>query len=202
MAPLPRVACFHGGGSSASIYAVQCEALQRQLAGDFVFEFFEAPFERDAGPGVLPFFKYEKYGPYKTWFQKTRDGIELSDGRSSGLMKSGFHGMDEEGGIERVWRMLRGRDAELELEGREDEMGEWVGVMGFSQGTRVVGGLLLDLQRRKELGLFRVGDIDFKFGVLCMGSGPPMMSDLSAGTLPFPSVCLVVLGKLTSRSSR
>jgi hypothetical protein len=87
-----------------------------------------------------------------------------------------------EGGIERVWRLLRGRDAELMLDGRQEEMGEWVGVMGFSQGTRIVGGLLLDLQRRKEFGLFRAGDIDFKFGVLCMGSGPPMLSDLAAGT--------------------
>jgi hypothetical protein len=184
MAPLPRVACFHGGGSSAAIYAVQCEALQRQLASTFVFEFFEAPFERDAGPGVLPFFKYEKFGPYKTWFQKTRDGMELADGRSNSIYKSDYGaggGIRGEGGIERVWRMLRGRDAELELDGREDEMGEWVGVMGFSQGTRIVGGLLLDLQRRKDLGLFRAGDIDFKFGVLCMGSGPPMLSDLASG---------------------
>lgn len=188
MAPLPRVACFHGGGSSPSIFAVQCEALQRQLASSFVFEFFEAPYERDAGPGVLPFFKYEKYGPYRTWFEKTRDGDELVDGRSNEALKSRFVSANgeretilEESGIERVWRLLRDRDAEMEMEGREDEMGEWVGVMGFSQGTRIVGGLLLDLQRRKDLGLYRAGDIDFKFGVCCMGSGPPMMSDLAAG---------------------
>ena len=185
MTPTPRVACFHGGGSSASIFQVQCEALQRQLSTELHFEFFEAPFERDAGPGVLPFFKYEKYGPYRTWFSKTkmRNGqmVELADGRGGdGPVKGMEFG---EGGVERVWRMIRGRDAELELDGREDEMGEWVGVMGFSQGTRIVGGLLLDLQRRKEMGLFRPGDIDFRFGVLCMGSGPPMMSDLSHGTL-------------------
>lgn len=179
---------FHGGGSSPSIFAVQCEALQRQLANTFVFEFFEAPFERDAGPGVLPFFKYEKFGPYRTWFQKTDNGDELVDGRSNEAIKSRFVGPNgeketvlSESGIERIWRLLRDRDAELELEGREDEMGEWVGVMGFSQGTRIVGGLLLDLQRRKDLGLFRAGDIDFKFGVCCMGSGAPMMSDLAAG---------------------
>lgn len=205
MAPLPRIACFHGGGSSASIFAVQCEALQRQLSSTFVFEFFEAPFERAAGPGVLPFFKYEKFGPYKTWFQTSRDGVELSDGRSSSLAKAEFGAgvRGGEGGVERVWRLLRGRDAELELEGREDEMGEWVGVMGFSQGTRVVGGLLLDLQRRKEMGLFRAGDIDFKFGVLCMGSGPPMLSDLAAGM----SLFLVfannkITSKLTPHSSK
>jgi hypothetical protein len=152
MAPTPRIACFHGGGSSAAIYRVQCEALQRQLSNTFRFEFFEAPFERDAGPGVLPFFKYEKFGPYKTWFCKSPSGIENADGRANGPMKGMEMG---EGGIERVWRLLRGRDAELMLGGREEEMGEWVGVMGFSQGTRIVGGLLLDLQRRKEFGLFR-----------------------------------------------
>ncbi len=52
--------------------------------------------------------------------------------------------------------------------------------MGFSQGTRIVGGLLLDQQRRKELGLRKAeGDIDFKFGVLCMGGAAPIVSDIS-----------------------
>lgn len=178
----PRIACFHGGGSSSSIYAVQCATLQKHLQQDFEFVFFEAPFTRDAGPGVLPWFSYEEYGPYRTWFSKTAAGEELGDGRAD--MSNG------EGGVERVLRMIESYDEDERVrvieqyDGKKGPLdvgkGEWVGLMGFSQGTRVVGGLLLHQQRRRELGLGNPG-IEFKFGVLCMGSGAPMVSDLSDG---------------------
>jgi len=162
MAPLPRVACFHGGGSSASIFATQCDSLQQKLSSTFEFVFFDAPYERDAGPGVLPFFSYEEFGPYRTWFFKNESGAEVPDGRRD-------DGAGE-GGIERVLRMIR----------EKGEGGEWVGCMGFSQGTRIVGGLLLHQQKRREMGFQREeGEVEFKFGVLCMGSFAPMLSDLT-----------------------
>ncbi|KAN0091969.1 Serine hydrolase FSH [Hyaloscypha variabilis] len=162
MAPLPRIACFHGGGSSASIFAVQCETLQKQLSSTFEFHFFNAPYLRDAGPGVLPFFSYEKFGPYRTWFFKTEGGDEVPDGR-----RDDGRG---ESGVERVLGLIKG----------VGEGGEWVGAMGFSQGTRVVGGLLLHQQKRREMGFPREeGEIEFRFGVLCMGSFAPMVSDLT-----------------------
>jgi len=164
MAPLPRIACFHGGGSSAAIFATQCQTLQSQLSSTFEFVFFDAPYERDAGPGVLPYFTYEKFGPYRTWFCKNESGQEVPDGRMEGGEGNG------EGGIERVLRLLK----------EEGEGGEWVACMGFSQGTRVVGGLLLHQQKRREMG-FPVGEgeVEFRFGVLCMGSFAPMVSDLT-----------------------
>jgi hypothetical protein len=162
MGPLPRIACFHGGGSSASIFAVQCETLQKQLSSTFEFHFFDAPYLRDAGPGVLPFFSYEKFGPYRTWFFKTEGGDEVPDGR-----RDDGRG---ESGIERVLGLMKA----------VGKGGEWVGAMGFSQGTRVVGGLLLHQQKRREMGFPREeGEIEFKFGVLCMGSFAPMVSDLT-----------------------
>jgi hypothetical protein len=57
--------------------------------------------------------------------------------------------------------------------------------MGFSQGTRVVGGLLLEQMRLREAGVPGLGmddgdeGIKFRFGVLCMGGGAPMLSELS-----------------------
>jgi hypothetical protein len=43
-----------------------------------------------------------------------------------------------------------------------------------------VGGLLLHQQKRREMG-FPVGEgeVEFRFGVLCMGSFAPMVSDLT-----------------------
>lgn len=141
---------------------MQCEQLIEQFASTFEFVFFNAPFYRDAGPGVLPFFKAEKWAPYRTWFAKDSEGNERGDGRAE-------DGQGE-GGIERVLGMIEA----------EGEGGEWVGCLGFSQGTRIVGGLLRDQERRKSLGIRKAeGGIDFKFGVLCMGSAAPMVSDVS-----------------------
>ncbi|KAJ5525440.1 hypothetical protein N7494_012090 [Penicillium frequentans] len=155
---LPRIACFHGGGSNAKIHMVQCQNLQRELQHEFEFVYFEAPFTRGPGPGVLPAFK--SYGPYKTWFT----GIEDT---------SGFDDSTGEDGIERVWNMMI---AETQKSG---EQWNWVGALGFSQGTRVVSGLLLDQQRHKSQqdlamsnGISGIGSLIF--GVLCMGSGAPM----------------------------
>ena len=63
-----------------------------------------------------------------------------------------------------------------------DEVGdrkEWVGALGFSQGTRVVGGLLADQQARKWLGWAERTNL--RFGVLCMGSRSPMSSKAQKG---------------------
>ncbi len=171
--PLPRIACFHGGGSTASIFAVQCDQLKNLFSSTFEFVFLDAPYERDAGPGVLPIFNYEQFGPYRTWFQKAPGGEERGDGRDA-------EGRGE-GGVERVLRLIAEKGGE----------GEWVGAMGFSQGTRVVGGLLADQQRRREMGLPKAeGEIEFRFGVLCMGSFAPMVSDVMNGTFCFPSPML------------
>jgi predicted esterase len=153
---LPRIACFHGGGSAAAIYKVQCEQLGHLLKNDFQLVFFEGPFERSAGPGVLPVFA--DYAPFKSWFTQDERG-ERADG--SGYDASGNDG------VERVWRLM------------EDEGpgGEWVGAMGFSQGSRVAGGLLLDQQRRDALGIPKKTHIELLFGVLCNGAGSPMESD-------------------------
>ncbi|PBP27624.1 citrinin biosynthesis oxydoreductase CtnB [Diplocarpon rosae] len=159
--PLPRIACFHGGGSTASIFKVQCEQLQKLLSGSYELVFFDAPYERDAGPGVLPAFSYEQYGPYRTWFTRSQDDKERGDGRNA-------EGRGE-GGVERVLRLISETGGE----------GEWIGVMGFSQGTRVAGGVLLDQQRRREMGLPEAdGELNFRFGIMCMGGAAPMVSDI------------------------
>lgn len=160
----PRIACFHGGGSNSKIYEFQCARLEELLKPDFQLVYFDAPFTRSAGPGVLPAFDEESFGPYKTWF--AGEDAASQDG-------SGYDGAWD--GVDRVWEMMRGAGAG----------GEWVAAMGFSQGSRVVGGLLLDQQLRAKAGLGRVGDIKLKFGVLCMGGGAPMISYLSRGWFPF-----------------
>lgn len=90
MSDLPLIACFHGGGSNSEIFEIQCFRLQEKLQSDFRFMYFDAPFTCPAGPGVLPAF--EDYGPFRTWFKKSEDGTEISDG--SGNEPEGHDGIE------------------------------------------------------------------------------------------------------------
>lgn len=171
--PLPRIACFHGGGSNSLVFASQCKRLQHLLAHEYEFVFFDAPFEREAGPGVLPYFK--ELAPFRTW------------------MKPEFLDDDESEVLERVMRLMTDdtsrrqrmkgtdmREGEGDGEG-ERRVGKWIGAMGFSQGTRVVGGLLRwmeSVQHRDARSSHP--DIDIQFGVLCMGSAKPMSYSTSS----------------------
>jgi predicted esterase len=155
--PLPRIACFHGGGSNGSIYHVQCSQLARLLKDDFELVFFDGPFESGPGPGILPAFRENK--PYRSWFKKDEKGSDLNDGSGYDIT-----GRD---GVERVWGLMEAAGPG----------GEWVAAMGFSQGSRVAGGLLLDQQRRMASG--EPGNYpNLKFGVCCMGGGAPMVSEI------------------------
>lgn len=152
-----KIACFHGGGSNRRIFAAQCERLQTWLRNEFELVFFDAPFERTAGPGVLPYF--QSYAPFKSWFTTDELGQPIPDG-------SGYDDACSNG-IERALAMMA----------QKAPMSQWVGVMGFSQGTRVAAGLLLDQQCREEMGMsIRT---NFRFGILCMGSAAPMLSATS-----------------------
>ncbi|BCR92084.1 uncharacterized protein ACHE_70927A [Aspergillus chevalieri] len=171
---MPLIACFHGGGSNGEIYRQQCAQLERLLEPEFRLVFFDAPFERSPGPGVLPAFR--DYGPFRSWFTQDDTGTEVSDG-------SGYDRIGRDG-VERV----------LDLMERQGGAEDWVGAMGFSQGTRVVGGLLRDQQRREILG--ETGRIRLAFGVFCMGGGAPMEAESGHRTNasdPFDSITLPTL---------
>lgn len=150
--PLPRIACFHGGGSNSRVFASQCKRLQHLLAHEYEFVFFDAPFEREAGPGVLPYFK--DLAPFRTW------------------MRPDFLDDDESEVLQQVIQLLADDTARRQsTKGADTPVGKWIGAMGFSQGTRVVGGLLRWMESPQPRSH---PDIDIQFGVLCMGSAKPM----------------------------
>ncbi|KAI4216327.1 MAG: hypothetical protein LQ351_001337 [Letrouitia transgressa] len=134
-ADLPCILCLHGGGTSALIFKIQTRRLQRLLANRFRFVFVDAPFEGEAGPGVLPYF--EGMGPFYRWIN--------SDG-------------DDEA---KVRPLLEKTMA--------DDGGNFVGVLGFSQGARLALGLLHEKQQRR-VGAFN----NFGFGIFLCGTYPPL----------------------------
>ena len=166
--PLPRIACFHGGGSNSQIYEMQCSQLAELLKHDFQLVYFDGPFDRPAGPGVLPAFR--DYGPYHSWFKTDTSSIL---GSLCGSERSDGSGFDEQNtdGVERVLEQM--------ANDKTGGGGPWVGAIGFSQGSRVVGGLLLAQQQRRQQQTEEGSggtNIKLQFGVLCMGSGAPMES--------------------------
>ncbi|KAK0640232.1 putative esterase afoC [Lasiodiplodia hormozganensis] len=191
---VPRIACFHGGGSNSAVFAAQCKRLAHALAGTYDLVFFDAPYERAAGPGVLPHFA--DLAPFRTWMQPAA-GIDATAARSD-------HDEDEEEpGLVRVLKLMhadtlrRRRAARAGGDAAATEPGRWVAAMGFSQGTRVVGGLLRRQQqrRRRQRRAQHLDDpfgVELEFGILCMGSASPMGWFDEAETSSTSSACIAL----------
>lgn len=143
---LPRILCLHGGGTSATIFKIQTRHLQRSLQSHFRFVFIDAPFESGAGPGVLPVF--EGCDPFYRWT----------------VPESQNHEQDQR----HVRQVLR------EAIKNDEGDGEFVGVLGFSQGGRMAAGLLADLEEGEATGLPY-----WQFGVLICAGYPPLSMSTS-----------------------
>lgn len=150
--PLPRILCLHGGGTNALIFRMQCRVLEKRLGRSFRLVYAQAPFTSvQPGPDVTSV--YKDYGPFRVW---------LRDHRMSGVWMS---------------RDVAARiDAALALAMAADDAkgatGDWVGLLGFSQGAKVAASILYRQQR--------CGMTSFRFAVLFAGRGPlvRLMPDL------------------------
>ncbi|KAJ6134466.1 hypothetical protein N7523_000788 [Penicillium sp. IBT 18751x] len=141
---LPRILCLHGGGTNALIFRMQCRVLEKRLGRSFRLVYAQAPFTSvEPGPDVTSV--YKDYGPFKVW---------LRDQRMSGVWTSR--------------EVAAEIDAALALAMVADDAtgatGEWVGLLGFSQGAKVAASILY---RQQRCGMTR-----FQFAVLFAGRGP------------------------------
>ncbi|KAN0120381.1 Serine hydrolase FSH [Hyaloscypha variabilis] len=141
---LPAILCLHGSGVNGQVFKFQTSALQRLLSKTFDFVFLDAPFVREAGDGVLPFF--DGCEPFFRWKSKSDDNIFSHEEIEPEVRKL-------------IEKTLKSRD-------------NWVGILGFSQGGRLAAGLLVEQERREELG--ESDGEGFKFGVFLMTPSPPM----------------------------
>lgn len=131
---LPRILCLHGGGSNASVFRIQCRELIRQMNAYFRFVFVEAPFESDAGPDVTLVYSLEEYGPFRRWFRVSSDRHpDIDPEEATGLL-----------------------DESLVAAMRDDDQkgatGEFVAVLGFSQGGKMAASLILRQQILTAMG--------------------------------------------------
>ena len=153
---LPRILCLHGGGTNARIFRAQCRGLITQLKSEFRLVYAEAPFASQAGPDVMSV--YSRWGPFKRWLRWRPEHPEIS-----------------------AEDTVRNIDLSLEAAMRQDDeigaSGEWVALLGFSQGVKVCASLLYRQQLRAQtLGRHLTGS-SFHFGVLLAGRAPLISLD-------------------------
>lgn len=154
---LPRILCFHGGGSNAIIFKSQCRRLIAQLRSEFRFVFAQGPFLSDAGNDVMSV--YSQWGPFRRWLRWRPDHPDI-----------------------RPEDAIRAIDDSVEDAKRQDDSkgatGLWVGLLGFSQGAKTCASLLYRQQIRQELLGRPFAGSDYRFGVLLAGRAPLVCLDL------------------------
>ena len=153
---LPRILCLHGGGTNARIFRAQCRGLNTQLKSEFRLVYAEAPYASQAGPDVMSV--YSEWGPFKRWLRWRPEHPEI-----------------------KAEDIVRNLDLSLEAAMRQDDeagaSGEWVALLGFSQGAKVCASLLYRQQiRAQTLGEYHAGP-SFRFGVFLAGRAPLISLD-------------------------
>ena len=153
---LPRILCLHGGGTNARIFRAQCRVLRAELGHYFRLCFAEAPFPSQAGPDVISV--YKEHGPFRRWLRS----------------EPGHPRIDQEVAVNMIGVSLQ---ATMKEDDRKGATGEWVGLLGFSQGAKVCASLLFRQQvRADKLGKHQAGS-NFRFAVLMAGRGPLVSFD-------------------------
>ncbi|KAJ6094206.1 hypothetical protein N7467_003051 [Penicillium canescens] len=149
---LPRILCLHGGGTNARIFRAQCRGLRAQLRSEFRLVFAQAPFPSNAGSDVLSV--YSQWGPFRRWLRWRPEHPPLSP-----------------------LEIIRAIDDSLEdamaRDDAEGATGEWVALLGFSQGAKVSASLLY---RQQIIGNATSGP-QFRFAVLLAGRAPLIALD-------------------------
>lgn len=159
---LPRLLCLHGGGVNASIFSAQSRSLIRHLQHSFRLVWADGPFLCDPHPDVIHV--YGSYAPFRRWLRWLPEHAEI----------------DAESCIEEIGYSIR---TAMEDDDREGGTGEWVGLVGFSQGAKLSASLLLEQQAREEkakrehkadigVGLIGIPGLNWRFGLLLAGRAP------------------------------
>lgn len=153
---LPRILCLHGGGTNARIFRAQCRGLVAQLKSDYRLVFAQAPFASQAGSDVLSV--YSQWGPFRRWLRWRPDHPKIRP----------------EDAVRELDRWLENA---MHYDNVAGATGEWVALLGFSQGAKISASLLYRQQAREELlGKDQAGT-NFRFGVLLAGRGPLVSLD-------------------------
>ncbi|RDW56513.1 hypothetical protein BP5796_13154 [Coleophoma crateriformis] len=149
---LPRILCLHGGGTNAEIFNLQCRSLTLQLNKQFRLVFAQGPFFCEPHPAIIPV--YKEYEPYRLWMRWLQTQQNLPADVVIGEI-----------------------DYNIRTAMQSDQgTGEWVGLLGFSQGANVAASMLYERQQRisveKNPDAVGFAGEKWRFGVLLAGRAP------------------------------
>ncbi|KFY33395.1 hypothetical protein V494_07659 [Pseudogymnoascus sp. VKM F-4513 (FW-928)] len=174
---LPRILCLHGGGTNSRIFRAQCRVIRCHLEQSFRLVFPDAPYISKPGPDVTSV--YSEWGPFRSWMKPHpgagNNPFSTPPYHANDVLMP-VHDSDPSEVIDAI-------DASLAEAMRTDDeagaTGEWVGLLGFSQGAKIAASLLLREQDRIELSeltyqsILRPSHVPmFRFAVLLAGRGP------------------------------
>ncbi|KAL9074402.1 MAG: hypothetical protein Q9157_004405 [Trypethelium eluteriae] len=184
---LPRILCLHGGGTNASIFRAQCRILRRHLEHSFRLVFPDAPYLSKPGPDVTSV--YADWGPFRSWMKPQPDTATAPTPFSIPVHRA--HDVVMPVHESDATEVIAAIDASLDDAMRADDeagaTGEWVGLLGFSQGAKLAASLLLREQDRMDnAGLTDQSRLlkssssrvpMFRFAILLAGRGPLVTLD-------------------------
>ncbi|KAM0815817.1 putative Serine hydrolase FSH domain-containing protein [Seiridium cardinale] len=161
MSDKPRVICLHGGGANARIFELQMRRVITSLQDHFRLVFVEGPWTSELHPDLKVV--YGDFNPGRRWCRWLPEQPYLEDAAASNE-------------VERVL---------VDAMDRDEGSGEWVGILGFSQGARMAFSILLENQLRMQNSPPTTGfaGVHWQFGVIMAGRGAPFgLSDRSGNT--------------------
>jgi hypothetical protein len=160
---LPRILCLHGGGTNARIFRMQCRIIERDLRPYFRLVYAEAPFAAKPGPDVTSV--YREYGPFKSWLR-----------------------MDAGDALQPPEKVLHAVNTAVDAAKLGDDLlgatGEWVAILGFSQGAKIAASMLyLQQTAQGPFVEYSKTPTEFQFAILLAGRGPLVWME-SGGITP------------------
>lgn len=184
---LPRILCLHGGGTNARIFKTQCRILRAQLRPYVRLVFAEAPYASKPGPDVVCV--YSDWGPFRSWLPPLQSATHTHPQQSTTcpILDSTTFASEKDirGYTEDIdWCLHEA----MERDTLAGATGEFIGVLGFSQGAKMAASLLLRAQNAGQHG----NDEDdallgFRFAVLLAGRGPLLQLEAPSGSGSLPT---------------
>lgn len=167
---LPRLLCLHGAGSNAIVFQSQCRSLIPLLTPYFRLCFVDGPVICEPTPDVS--LVYEEFAPFRLWLPWHLGALPL------GTRENRPQVADVE-----AYELIEKPIADaMRADDAKGATGEWVGLLGFSQGAKLCASLLYRQQERaKHLGEANAGS-KFRFAVLMCGPAPIVVFESFAGS--------------------
>jgi len=174
---LPRILCLHGGGTNSRIFRAQCRIIRRHLENSFRLVFADAPYLSKPGPDVTSV--YADWGPFRSWMKPQPGAAKYPFSTPPERADDVLMPVDEHDAKEVINAIEVSLATAMKADDEAGATGEWVGLLGFSQGARLAASLLLREQYQMELAGFSYRSTfnatqvsTFRFAVLLAGRGP------------------------------